>query len=286
METPPAKESRTGFFLLFLGAGLLLFVVFSHMRPLLPAPADWIGRIVCCGGFLAGALAARRSPRFEKYWRILFALFTAALAMAADVYLPSGAALRNLLHVDLRSPAGLALDKLDSSLILVLCILLLTKASGADLGSIYLQKGNLARGLTVGLAAFAVTAAGSIPVSAAFFGGRNLTLERVIPWTPWILLFVLGNALNEELLFRGLFLRKFAPFTGKTLANWAIAVPFALHHSGVSYTPEVPVFLALLLPLALVWGWLIRKTDSLWGSVLFHAGTDIPIVLGLFSTLG
>jgi membrane protease YdiL (CAAX protease family) len=282
----PAAKSRAAFFLLFLFSGLILFVLFNHIQPVLPAPVDWIGRILLTTVFLAAALWTRRNPRLEKYWRLLFAFFIAALAMTVDLYLPSSAALLNILRVDLHSPAGLALDKLDSSLILVLCILLLTKASGADLGSIYLQKGNLARGLTIGLTAFAVAAAGSIPVSAAFFGGNNLSVERIIPWTPWVLIFVLGNAFSEELLFRGLFLQKFSPFTGKALSNLAIAVPFALHHGGVSYTPAVLMFLALLLPLGLVWGWITQKTDAVWGSVLFHAGTDIPIILGLFSALG
>jgi uncharacterized protein len=53
----------------------------------------------------------------------------------------------------------------------------------------------------------------------------------------------------------------------------------------VSYTPDALMFLAFLLPLALVWGWITQKTDGLWGAILFHAGTDIPVVLSIFSTL-
>lgn len=54
---------------------------------------------------------------------------------------------------------------------------------------------------------------------------------------------------------------------------------------------ETPAGLAIdklestLLILGFVWGYVIQKTDSLWGSVLFHAGTDIPIVIGLLSNL-
>jgi membrane protease YdiL (CAAX protease family) len=43
------------------------------------------------------------------------------------------------------------------------------------------------------------------------------------------------------------------------------------------------MFLASLPPLALAWGYIMRKTDSLWGSILFHAGMDLPIILGLWS---
>jgi hypothetical protein len=29
----------------------------------------------------------------------------------------------------------------------------------------------------------------------------------------------------------------------------------------------------------------MQKTESIWGSVLFHAGMDIPIRAGIFSSL-
>jgi len=45
------------------------------------------------------------------------------------------------------------------------------------------------------------------------------------------------------------------------------------------------IFLAVLVPLALAWGYLMQKTDSIWASILFHAGMDIPIMLGIFSNL-
>ena len=72
---------------------------------------------------------------------------------------------------------------------------------------------------------------------------------------------------------------------GKFLSNLVIAIPFALHHSGVSYTVDTLMFLALLIPLSLAWGGLTQKTNSLWGAVLFHAGMDIPVVLSIFSNL-
>ena len=42
------------------------------------------------------------------------------------------------------------------------------------------------------------------------------------------------------------------------------------------------LFLAFTFGLALAWADLMQTTDMLWGSVLFHAGTDIPVVLALF----
>jgi membrane protease YdiL (CAAX protease family) len=73
-----------------------------------------------------------------------------------------------------------------------------------------------------------------------------------VAFTPWILLFVFCNAFMEELHFRGLLLRPCEQ----------------------------------LLVLALAWGHLIQRTESLWGTVLFHAGADLMITLGIFGTYG
>jgi membrane protease YdiL (CAAX protease family) len=45
-------------------------------------------------------------------------------------------------------------------------------------------------------------------------------------------------------------------------------------------------FLLVTFGFAIAWGWLMQKTDSLWGSALFHAGADLLIILPIFSSLG
>ena len=45
------------------------------------------------------------------------------------------------------------------------------------------------------------------------------------------------------------------------------------------------LFVILTFFLGLAWGYVTQRTDSLLGSVLFHAGTDIPIIISIFSTL-
>ena len=88
-----------------------------------------------------------------------------------------------------------------------------------------------------------------------------------------------GAALPRSLL------RKLAPSTGAFGANLAIAIPFVLMHASADYFSQPFVFLAFLFLLALGWGATMQRTDSWWGSVLFHAGMDIAVVLGIFSTL-
>ena len=268
----------------YLVLGLIIFVVFSHIRPMLPASLDWIGRICLIIILLIISLLVRANKKLHQHWPVFYAYFVAALAMAIDYNLPSSKWLLSVLNIPMQTPAGLALDKLDSSLIIVICIILLTKLSDTSLGSIFLQKGHLRKGLSIGIIAFLVSVSGSFFV-AVLFGAQDLTLARIIPWMPWIAIFILGNAFNEELLFRGLFLNKIGLVTSKLLANLVLVLPFVLHHTGIDYSNDTLLFLAYLIPLAFIWGLIMQKTDSIWGSVLFHAGTDIPVVLVIFSRL-
>ncbi len=270
---------------LFLACGMSVFVVFSHYFPIFSGPTDSIGRIIVALVFLAAALFFRRSERYCQYWRICFAFFTALAAISLDYKLGFSKWLLPAVHIPLETPAGFAIDKLESSTLSILVVLLLTLISGDDLGSLYLRRGNLKLGLTIGLIAFVVMIASAIPVTTLFFNGKDLSWARILPWMPWSLIFVLANAFNEELLFRGLFFGRLRPFLGRFAINVLVAIPFTLLHSGVDYSADIWMFIGMVFPLSLAWGWTLQKTDSLWGSILFHAAMDIPIAFSLFSNL-
>jgi hypothetical protein len=278
------RASKLFAFILVSLLGILVFVVFSHIRPVFAKTADLVGRIMLAVVLLTVSLVLRKKERFKPYSRILSAFFIAIVAISLDYYLPTVRLLLDSLNVSIQTPLGIALDKLDSSLIIILSIILLNRLFGEKLSSLYLKKGNLKKGLMIGIIAFIVCVSGSFFV-AQLFGAQNLTLARILPWTPYILIFILGNAFNEELLFRGLFLEKVSGITGRFLSNLAISIFFVLHHTGITYTNDALMFLAYLLPLSLAWGYITQDTDSLLGSVLFHAGTDIPVVLVIFSRL-
>jgi membrane protease YdiL (CAAX protease family) len=278
-----SRAHRVGLFLLFLALGLLLFLVFSHLRPLVPKNADLPSRIALMLVLLGSSLLLRRSDRLRKYWLVIFAFFIASSAQALDYYLSGW--LPGLLGLGIESPAGIAVDKLESTLLIVIPILVLTRLSGNNMGSIYLQKGNLRLGLIIGLSVFVVIAALSIPWAQWQYRVGDLSLQRVLPWIPWILLFVLANSINEELLFRGLFLQKLEPFLGAFPANLCMAIPFAMLHIGVDYSRNTLLLLALLLPLGLLLGYVMQKTRSMLAPWLIHASMDIAVVLSLFSRL-
>jgi uncharacterized protein len=230
--------------------------------------------------FLLVSLLLYHRHSHKTYWQTFFAFFIAAFALFLDF----------LLNIPSNTITGFFLDMLASTSIIVSVIILLTKVSGNSLGSIFLKKGKIKIGVIVGVVGFLIFAIGSIPLSEALFGGQNLTLARVLAWLPWIIPIVLLNGVREELLYRGLFLKKYENALGAKTANLLQAIIFSLSHSvaGVgpnTYTPFIWALVLFTFILGLVWGYLMQRTDSIIGSVLFHAGTDIPVFLGIFSSL-
>ena len=267
----------------FIAMGSLIIIVFSPWRPMLGWVEDYIGRVSLIVLLLAAVGSVSRSPQLEKHRQLLTGLLILASAVSLEWIL--GVYWSDHLWNAVKTPAGLAFQKLNESVIVIGAVILLNKLAGGSLGSIYIQKGDLKSGLTIGIIAFLVCVAGSIPMAAGLFKAQDLGLARIITWLPWLLLYALANAAFEEIMFRGLFLRKLNPFFGKFLSNFLIALVFTGLHGAVTYTSDNILFLAIVFPLALAWGYVTQKTDSVWGSILFHAGTDLPVVLGIFSTL-
>lgn len=263
--------------------GLITIVFSPWTKSVLEETVDYLAKIGVSLALLVAALLARRSSRFGKYWQLVFALFILTVAISLDKVF--GIYLIKHLGVTDSTPAGWAIPKLNECFVVVSVIVIFTLLPGGSLGSIYVQKGNLKLGLIIGAAAFCIFAIGAIPM-ASLFNAQNLSLARITPWIPWLLIHVLANGTMEEMLFRGLFLRKLEPLVGKFLAIFLLAFIFTGLHSWVSYTADNRIFLAVTFPLAIALGYLMQKTDSVWGSILLHAGMDIPIMVGIFSQLG
>lgn len=286
MDQKMKPLQRITLFFILLASGLLVFVVFSHYFPFFDGNIDIIGRIVIAAIFLVLALLARGSERLHKYWLIPFAYFTALISISVDYYLGLNKWILPRLGLSTYSPAGLAIDKLESSLLGITVILILNGLAGQKLDSLYLRRGRLGLGLTVGLAAFAVMVAAVIPITELFFNGESLSWARIMAWAPWVLVMIFSNAAYEELVYRGPFLGRLEPLFGKFAINVITSIPFVVSHAGNNYMSDAFIFFFLqLLPLSLAWCWLTQKTNSIWGSILFHAAMDIPIFVGIFSRL-
>ena len=269
--------------LLVLTIGLFIMFVFNPWRlPRLSRVDDYLAKIGTGSFLLSVALFLRKKQRFKKYWQLPFAFFI--LTVAISLYFIFAQYLIKYLGASDLTPVGWALPKVNELFVVVSVIVTFTFLSGGNLDSIYIQKGNLKLGLTIGLIAFFVFVLGAIPM-ASLFQAQDLTLAKIISWIPWILIYVLANAAMEELLFRGLFLRKLEPFFGKFFSNFFVAAIFSVIHLSGNLTGDERIFVAFLFPLAIALGYIIQKTDNLWGSILFHAGMDIPVMIGIFSNL-
>jgi uncharacterized protein len=259
-------------------SGLLIFP-FS----LIPDSLWQIYSIILSIFFLTLTILFHRNEQYKKYWQILLAFFIASFALNLQ-------AISGWLGFQTTTMNGLLLAMLSSTALVVASIIILTRISGGSMYSIFLAKGKIKLGLLVGLIGFLVFVALSIPGANYLFQGQNLTISKLVSWMPWILPIVLANGLREELLYRGLFLRKFESLLGNGPSILLQALIFSLSHSvagiGITqYTPYISVLIVATFFLGLVLGYVMQRTDSIVGPILIHAGTDIPIFIGIFSNL-
>jgi len=275
------KLKRIGWFFLFFITGLIVFLPSITFSEKIPDHTENLIRTSFCVFLLVITIVFALKKKWNKFWPIPFAFFLAAFCQ----YLAwrfSGLPVKSL-GLEASSMKGMAVAKLSQSLWIIIPIVFLTLISGQKLGSIYFKKGRLRYGLVIGLIGFFVFAGFLILQVKNVDSG----LERLLSAAPWILIFVLSNGLNEELLFRGIFLKKFEPFLGKFGSNLVTALVFSLAHMKVEYVKsgEIFMFLGIVLILALIWGFLMQKTGSLLCSALFHAGSDLILFTSLFTLM-
>lgn len=252
---------------------------------LLPQRADYAVRaaLLAITGILW--LVARKEGPLHPWQGVFVALFAAVVGASLSYYLSDR--VLDLLHLTTKTPQGVAAAKLSDAVLTVAGILVVAKLGGVDFGSLYLRKGRLIIGLVVGLVGAALFVGLTFIPGGPFFAAASTAggTAKLLTLVPWVLVFVLSNAFKEELLFRGLFLERFELLTGKWLALLSTSIVFALAHMQVNYTAQVAGFVAFVFVLGLVWGFVMQRTKSIWGSVLFHAGADVAVILPLMQQL-
>lgn len=103
---------------------------------------------------------------------------------------------------------------------------------------------------------------------------------------PAVVLFTILSpaTLVEEVYFRGFLLNKFWQATSFWRANFASSLLFVLVHFPGWYalgnfsTPLVVADALGLLVFGLVFGWVMKQTDSLWSAYLLHALNNLLVV--------
>ena len=241
---------------------------------------------------LGAALYLRSRPELASLAPLGFGFFVFALVQVLNNSLPKlflAAVLRETPTAGDPLAAtvwGTVWVQLFDTAIALVPILVLAAWSGAGWRSIYLQRGRFGWPLLLAIAAFAIFFAltASLRLHRLFPMHAGMTTATVLSLTPALLLMVASNGLQEEFLFRALFLRRYAALFGFPLANLVQALVFAFAHLGVTYTPSAIFFVgAIVFPLGLLLGWLMHRSDGVWAPVIFHAGADLPIYLAFLS---
>ncbi len=295
-DSPKSTLSPEGGRISLMSRGVLVAfclaaaLIYRASVSLIPSGIFEDGFVLALSATLLGlALLARRDGRLRRYWEIPFAFFVFTIAG----FFGDGSIsplqhwfVRDVLHETTSANDPLASSVMGTvwaqvfgTLLLVIPIVLLTRASGSDLRSIFINRPANLWGLAIAVACFLViyflAARGR---TEAFFPTHGaVTAARLFAITPALVVLVLLNGFREELWFRALFLNKYGRFLSPLSSNLLAAVIFTSFHVQVQYTASILIFLAYALINGLILGWLMQRTRSIWAPAIFHAGTDIPI---------
>lgn len=272
-----AVQAKMINFILILSFGIAVYFIGGYWN-VPTASIKLLIRLFLAIFILGVSLNLKRIKPDSDNWKLFFAFFLAAFAFFIAGLLDSP--LQKLLNADTGSLAGISKLKLIDSFLIILPILLVTRTTRIPWKDLYITGGRVGLSLLIGSIGFAVFA------FVFYLQIKNMPDEFAdsTNWLSWVLLFVFSNAMMEEIHFRGLLLKPSASFLGKPLANLCISLFFTLVHAPVEYTGNIFIFLVEVFFLSLLWGWLIQKTESIWGSILFHAGTDLIIMAGIVQT--
>ncbi len=283
-ETLPLNRlQRLGLFLLFLFCEAAVFIFGSYYFDVFPTNKNLTFNLVVSAAFLLVTLWFRFDKRLNRHWRIPLAF------LAASVAYPFTAVFSGWIRAVLGwfaetsdTSRGLAIEKVCEMLLKVIPILVLIKLSGADLGSVFLKRGNLKAGLGIGALVFFFLASASFMFAAQRFTSTDALVAAVV----WGLVFSAANAFMEELWLRGIFLKRFAPLLGINGAVWVTSLTFAFMHGFAFYFDPLALvfFVVNTLALGLACGYLMMKTDNIWGAVLIHATSDFFLFLAVLAS--
>jgi membrane protease YdiL (CAAX protease family) len=249
-----------------------------HLHRFVPAvPVGFLYGVQAAvvAGFLVSAIVIHRSARLYGYWRLTFAFFVAALAVVLSDFTGNWALRVSSQSLD--TARGLTVLKLAEDATIVGTIILFVFVTRDDRRELFLTRGRLGLGLAIGLSGLLVlTIVGVSPVASRIDDPGRLR-ELLLVYG----LISLADGLMEELLFRGLFLKRLARFVGEDWANVVTALVFTFAHQLLFETPSI---LPWVFFVGFLFGWIMQKTESVLASVLLHAGVDMVIIESFMET--
>jgi membrane protease YdiL (CAAX protease family) len=126
----------------------------------------------------------------------------------------------------------------------------------------------LFRGLVLGLSSI-----GSVILTSYLLGYYQfIKFESVYAFLPTFV-FIIGAAILEEIIFRGLVFRKIKEWKGPVVALFMSSIIFQLPHFMNDHTGILPAILGVLL--GIVVALMYADTNRLWLPIAFHFGWNI-----------
>jgi membrane protease YdiL (CAAX protease family) len=273
---------RITWFFVLLFCSLAVIILGSTYFDIFPTNKNTTYLVLLAVFFLAATVFLRRVKGWRIYGDIAYAFFIAAMVYLVPWLLAGWeSTVLRWFHETAASTRGLAIVKVFEVTAVVVTILVLTRLSGADLGSIFIKRGNMKLGIPVGaLIWFNFVTSGLL-----FFATRFTSIDRLGAAVVWGLVFSFANGFMEELWIRGIFLRRFQPVLGAGGSILLTSIIFgAMHGSAYYFTPFVlPVMVVNTFTLGLACGYLMWKTDSIWGPALIHAAADLFLFIAVLS---
>ncbi|MCP4901166.1 MAG: CPBP family intramembrane metalloprotease [bacterium] len=279
-EERKSKDNWLLLVILFLVGGSLVVLVSMTYDSLIPVRVSIALRSSLIALFFGMDYMLRNRSDALPFRRMFQALLAATVGLFLSWY--SSPHFQDWLGYSTNTPMGIALAKLVSAVCIVVPVLLITRYFGFKWTDLSLGTGRLRLTMIIGVIGFL----SMVGLAIVHPSNQSVPLAQVVPLLPSIFIFIFANAFMEELLFRGLFLKQLEVVAGKGLAILSTSLVFTAGHLTVTYTPDLLFFLGILFVLAVIWAWVMQKTESIIGPTLFHAGADVIIVLGVFHSMG
>ena len=284
-EIKPLKNKgfyRLILFIIFFICGISIFLFGFNFISTFPTNSSTTYRIIISIFFLSLTVITYFTKPLRNYWRVSLAFFIASLGMLLN-WVISDLPVRFLYNSITITEGQWMLDKFSQFIAIVIPILVLTLAFGDKLSSLYIQKGRFKLWILIGLSTFVFF----ISIGLILALQKN-NLQKILSILPWLFAFSALNALMEELWFRGLFLKKFEPFLGNHLSIFLTSLIFSIPHIFARYLSGIEmslIFFFTVFSLGMASGYIIYKTKSIWGAVIFHMGYDLfyALVFGFAS---
>jgi membrane protease YdiL (CAAX protease family) len=216
---------------------------------------------------------------FPNQKTVFLAFFLVSVGWTLDYYLTGR--IKDLLSLNNKELSGMAYTMVISTLLVSVPIIIGWLISGREFSALFIQGSEKMWGIVLGI------------VGLLLFGGlgilqslnQGLAIKIIGAAIPLALVFSFANGFREELVYRAVFLKGFQANIGVVATIIVTTLVFTLAHIDPGYTPANLIIFAIVLVLIGVIGSLIMiKTGSLIGSVLFHAGADVLLVMGMLSS--